>query len=249
MDKSGLFLCVNKQWVFLLTTLIFCLISLPLNAQEFCSIQHYKKETGTIVLKEGAWLKKDRKKNNTAWKAANLFNLSTKNGFKKYLSVSQIRDFYAWFDKERIKQGRHIKSVGIAAVAAKQLSKVDNGFSCFFIIRNNEVVRFVNKGSKQVFEFSFKLIRDRFFSKNILSKEKAEIWDKNNGIEEQCHVLEALCQNLSIRALYRLEKMAKGKGIFKFAVPKRLRFKGDLINCEDRFRHGATILLREYNSF
>jgi hypothetical protein len=36
--------------------------------------------------------------------------------------------------------------------------------------------------------------------------------------------------------------MAKGKGIFLFVVPKSIRFKGDITNCEDRFKHGKNVL-------
>jgi len=227
--------------------LVFFLISVGSTAQEFRNLHHYQKETGATFLKEGTWLKKDRKRNNITWRTANKFNLSSKNGFQKYQTISQIRDFYAWFDAERIRQGRHFKSAGIAGIAAKQLSKVDNGFICFFIVRNSEVVDFVNVGSKYVFEFAFPLMRERYFSKDILSKTAAVLWDKNNGIQEQCEILDPLYQQLSPKALHRLEKMAKGKGIFKFGVPKRLRFTGVLSNCEHRFLHGATKLLKEYD--
>ncbi|PCH75914.1 MAG: hypothetical protein COB98_07715 [Flavobacteriaceae bacterium] len=223
------------------------LMNVPLNAQEFRSIKHYRKVTGERVLKEGAWLKKDRNRNRKTWKTANSFNLNSPKGFEKYQSVSQIRDFYAWFDAERIDQGRLFKSAGIAEIAAKQLSKVDQGCIRFFIVRNSEVVRFVNEGSKQVFEFAFPLMQERNFSTSKLSKVEAVTWDKNNGFHEQCEVLSFLYSNLSYKALKRLEKMAKGKGIFKFGVPKRLRFTGDISNCEHRFLHGATVLLKEYD--
>jgi hypothetical protein len=36
--------------------------------------------------------------------------------------------------------------------------------------------------------------------------------------------------------------MATGKGIFLFVVPKSIRFKGDITNCEDRFKHGKNVL-------
>ncbi|PCI35437.1 MAG: hypothetical protein COB60_02725 [Flavobacteriaceae bacterium] len=222
------------------------MISLEGTAQEYRSLKYYQKQTGATILQEGTWLRKDRRKNNKRWKAANLFNLSSKKGVQNYQTVGQICDFYQWFDSERIRQGRHFKSAGIAGVAARQLSKVDNGFICFFIVRNSEVVRFVNEGSKQVFAFAFPLMKDRYFSKEIMPLSEAVLWDQNNGIQEQCHVLEPLYLKLSPKAFHRLEKMAKGKGIFKFGVPKRVRFTGDLFNCEHRFNHGATKLLEEY---
>ncbi|PCI01852.1 MAG: hypothetical protein COB81_06580 [Flavobacteriaceae bacterium] len=247
MNIERLFYWLEKRNGIKYLGIAFCLISAGLSAQEFRNIKCYEKETGTAILKEGTWLKKDRRRNKTAWITANAFNLSSEKGFEKYQTIGQIRDFYAWFDAERIQQGRHFKSAGIAGIAARQLSKVDNGLICFFIVRNSELKRFVNDGSKQVFEFAFPLMRERYFSKDILSKSEAVIWDINNGKHEQCEVLRSLYQNLSTKAFHRLEKMAKGKGIFKFGVPKRLRFQGDLSNCEHRFRHGATVLLREYD--
>ena len=76
-------------------------------------------------------------------------------GNLKYKSISEIRDFYSWFDTEIRKQGHEVNGVGVAAVAASQLSKLDNGFIRFFIVRNKEIVDFINDGSFVVFEFSF----------------------------------------------------------------------------------------------
>ena len=247
MNRFRLFYWTGKPSVLGCLILFFCWSYTPVKSQEFKTLKCYQEEMGVAVLRSGTWLKKDRKKNNKTWKAANLFNLTTENGFEKYQSIRQIRDFYSWFDTERILQGRHFKSLGIAAVAAKQLSKVDNGFIRFFIVRNSEVVCFVNDGSQRVFEFNFSGMRQRYFSKEKLSKKKAALWDQNHGIQEQCQVLCPLYESLSEKALCRLDKMAKGKGIFKFGVPKRLRYKGDLSNCEHRFRHGATLLLKEYD--
>ncbi len=96
-------------------------------SQEWNNLKSYQKETGFTLLQEGCWIKGDRKQQTLVWKQANLFNLSIENGNQKYQSISQIRDFYLWFDVERKKQGHEIKGVGIAAIAAKQLSKLDSG--------------------------------------------------------------------------------------------------------------------------
>ncbi len=226
----------------------FTLLSFRGVAQEYPSLKEYQKVTGRQVLQEGTWLRKDRRRNKNRWKAANTFNLSLKKGFYKYETIGQIRDFYTWFDGERIAQGRHFKSAGIAGVAAKQLSKVDHGWIRFFIVRNKEVVRFVRRGSKQVFEFSFPLLRERYFSKNIMSPKEAVLWDHSNGIKEQCQILDTLYQGLSPKAFHRLEKMAKGEGVFFLGVPKSLRFEGDLLNCNLRFTHGITKILNHYLS-
>ncbi|WP_262709493.1 hypothetical protein [Vicingus serpentipes] len=40
--------------------------------------------------------------------------------------------------------------------------------------------------------------------------------------------------------------MAKGKGIYRLAIPNELRFKGDIKNCEDRFSYSINTLLDYY---
>lgn len=40
--------------------------------------------------------------------------------------------------------------------------------------------------------------------------------------------------------------MAKGKCIFKLGVPKKLRYEGDLLDCNDRFNHGLNKLIPYY---
>ena len=130
------------------------IISILLNfnygyAQEWKSLKAYKKETGNSVLKEGQWLKKDRKKETLNWHKANLFHLANDTGFKNYTTICQIHDFYNWFDLEREKQGHEIEWIGIAAIATHQLSYIDNGMVRFLLIRNKELVKFANQGTKQ----------------------------------------------------------------------------------------------------
>jgi len=215
-------------------------------AQEWNTLRAYQIETGHQILRNGCWLKKDRNKQTEVWNKANVFNLSIKNGNIKYKSISQIRDFYTWFDAERKKIGHEIRGVGIASIAANQLSKMDNFLIRFFIVRNKEIVLFANNGSHKVFEFAFPLIKEIYFSKEIMKGEKARLWDLKHGEIEQCEILEPLYQKLSFKALYRLEKMAKGKGIFNLAVPNELKYDGEIDNCHTRFEHGKNKLLPYY---
>jgi len=214
--------------------------------QEWKSLKAYQIETGNSILLNGCWLKKDRKKQTEVWNKANIFNLSAINGNSKYSSISQIRDFYNWFDAERKKKGHEIVGVGIASVAANQLSKMDNFLIRFFIVRNKEIVQFANNGSKKVFEFAFPLLKEVYFSKEILKNENARLWDLKHGEIEQCEILEPLYHKLSFKAIYRLEKMAKGKGVFNFGVPNQLKYEGEIDNCQTRFEHGKTKLLLYY---
>ena len=215
-------------------------------AQEWNNLRAYKIETGNQTLRNGCWLKKDRKKQTEVWNKANVFNLSIKKGNLKYKSISQIRDFYTWFDTEIKKKGHEVRGVGIASIAANQLSKMDNFFIRFFIVRNKEIVLFANNGSNKVFEFAFPLLNEIFFSKEVLKGEKAKLWGIKHGKIEQCEILEPLYQKLSFNALYRLEKMAKGKGVFNLAVPNELKYEGKIDNCQTRFEHGKNKLLPYY---
>lgn len=215
-------------------------------SQEWKSLKAYQIKTGNSILLDGYWLKKDRKKQTEVWKKANIFNLSEINGNLKYSSISQIRDFFNWFDIERKKKGHEMVGVGIASIAANQLSRIDNFVIRFLIIRNKEIVLFANNGSQKVFEFAFPLLKEVYFSKQILNGEKAKLWDLTYGEMEQCEILEPLYRKLSFKAISRLEKMAKGKGIFNLGVPNELKYQGQIDNCQARFEHGKTKLLLYY---
>ena len=235
---KALFSIVTTLIIFLNTNFVF--------PQEWRNLASYQKETGNSTLQDGCWLKNDRNRQNKVWKQANIFNLSKKNGNKKYKTISQIRDFYLWFDIERKKKGHEIKGIGIAAIAASQLSKLDIWFIRCFIVRNKEVVKFVNEGSEKVFEFAFPLLNNIYFSNEIIKGKEAKNWSLKYGEIEQCEILEPLYNNLSQKALHKLSRMAKGKGIFKLGVPYRLKYEGSIDDCQTRFDHAATKLLSFY---
>ncbi|MDP1726976.1 MAG: hypothetical protein Q8M15_09350 [Bacteroidota bacterium] len=238
---------MSKTNLIIVTLTIFILfIPLPCTAQEWKNLKSYRKETGNTILKEGCWLKRDRIKQSMVWKEANLYNFNLENGNLKYETVSQIRDFYLWFDNERVKMGHEIKWIGLAAIVAGQFSKLDCGFIRFFIVRNKEVVAFINVGSKKAFEFSFPQLKKVYFSSHILKGKEAKNWDSTYGKNEQCYILDTLFKNNSQCALNKLERMAKGKGIFIFGIPKALKYDGKIEDCEARFRHGTNKLLVYY---
>ena len=90
-----------KKSIFIVSGLILFLNSNLLFAQEWRNLKSYQKETGHLNLQDGCWLKKDRKKRSELWNQANLFNLSSENGHQKYKTISQIKNFYLWYDSER----------------------------------------------------------------------------------------------------------------------------------------------------
>jgi len=228
--------------------LILFINSNLVEAQEWRNLKSYQKETNYNSLQEGCWLKKDRKINSKIWKQANTYNISLTHGFEKYKTIKEIRDFYKWFDTERIQQGHEIQWIGIAAIATNQLAKLEMSFYRIFIVRNKEVVQFANEGSKKVFSDAFPKLKEIYFSNELLVGEKAKEWDKNHGVNEQCKLLQPLYDNLTKKAFKKLERMAKAKGIFCFAIPKKLKFEGNIKNCEARVAYGIEKLLPIYLS-
>jgi len=227
--------------------IIFLLLNNQVSfSQEWRNLKNYKKTTGQNVLQNGCWLKKDRTRNTETWKQANKYNLSIDNGNLKYKTISQTRDFYLWFDDEREKLGHEINGIGVAALVAGQLSNFDNYFIRTFIIRNKEVVWFGNEGSKKVLKFAFPLLKKVYFSNNILKQEEAKDWDITNGKIEQCQILEGLYNKLSSKAIRKLERMAKGKGIYNLGVKNELKFEGDITDCKSRYEHASSKLITYY---
>lgn len=226
-----------KVKLIIATTLIISFNSSLIYSQEWKNLSSYQKETGYSVLQDGCWLKKDRKSQNKVWNRANVFNLSIDNANRKYETISQIRDFYLWFDLERKKQGHEIKWIGIAAIAAGQLSKLDIGLIRSFVVRNKEIVKFANEGSESVFDFAFPRLKKVYFSNKILRGEDAVNWSLEFAKIEQCQILQPLYDNLSPAALDRLNKMAKGEGIFNLGIPASLKYVGPIEDCEKRIAH------------
>jgi len=170
---------MNKK---LFSAVFFLLILNAYNgfSQEWKNLRSYKKVTNKNILCKGCWLKKDRKRNTKIWEKANTYNLSINDGYLKYQKISQIRDFYRWFDKARKKNGHEIISVGIMAIVATQFSKIDNYFIRKIIIRNKEIIWFANQGSKNVLKYYFPLLKNILFSEKILKGEQAKQWDVKN---------------------------------------------------------------------
>jgi stalled ribosome alternative rescue factor ArfA len=231
----------------IVTLLFFLFINPPFSfSQEWRNLKYYQKTTGQKVLGNGSWLKKDRKRNTETWQQANTYNLTIAAGNLKYKTISQIRDFYLWFDTEREKLGHEINAVGVAAVVAEQLSNFDNYFIRTFIVRNKEVVWFGNEGSKKVLAFAFPLLKEIYFLKNKLKGQEAKKWDIKTGKIEQCQIIEVIYTQLSSKAIRKLERMAKGKGIYSLAVKNKLTFEGDIRDCKSRYEHAFSKLISYY---
>lgn len=226
--------------------IISCLNTQISFSQEWRNISSYKSETGNNILEAGCWLKKDRNNNTEIWKQANKYNLSQENGNLNYKTIRQIRDFYCWFDAERKRLGHEINGVGVAALVAGQMSNFDSSFIRNFIVRNKKIVWFGNEGSKKVLEFFFPLLKKVYFSDKILKGEEAKKWDIENGKIEQCQIVEPIYNQLSLKEIKKLERIAKGKGIYNLGVKNKLKFEGDIRDCKARYEHAFTKLYKYY---
>ena len=215
-------------------------------SQEWENLKEYKKTTGNNILKQGCWLKKDRNKNSETWKKANAYNLNVENGNLKYKTIRQIRDFYGWFDVERKRIGHEINGVGVAALVAGQMSNFDSYFIRTFIVRNKKVVWFGNEGSKRVFAFAFPLLKEVYFSNHLIKGKEAKNWDIENGKIEQCQIVAPIYNELNSNEIQKLERIAKGKGIYNLGVKNKLKFEGDITDCKVRYEHAFTKLYTYY---
>ncbi len=147
---------------------------------------------------------------------------------------------------ERKELGHEINAVGVAALVAEQFSNFDNCFIRVLIVRNKEVVWFGNEGSKKVLAFAFPLLKEVYFSSEPLKGQEAKNWDITNGKIEQCQILETIYKQLSPKAIQKLERMAKGKGIYSLGVKSELKFEGDIGDCKSRYEHAFTKLYLYY---
>ncbi len=227
-----------KQFIIILIVL-FSLIEL--SAQEWKNLRTYKNVTGKEVLEAGHWLKKDRKQNTEIWKNANAFHLSNLNS-DIYKTIKERRDFYKWFDEWRLEKGHEIEWVGVAAIVAGQFANTESWFVQKLVIRNQDIIDFAAKGNQTILNDVFPELRKVFLSDTLLLNEAAKDWDKTYGYREQCIVIQPFYEEQDEKAIEKLQKMAKGEGIFLLAVPKSIRFKGDITNYEDRFQHGKNVL-------
>lgn len=216
-------------------------------SQEWKSLKKYRKATEKDKLEEGNWLKKDRKRNTLKWLNSNKFHLKKENGYTAYKTISQRRDFYKWFDSWRIKKGHEIKWVGIASIIASQFSKFDSKFVAF-LIRNKEVIKFANEGNKASFKDVFPRLHKIYLLDTLIVGTSAVNWDSKYLYREQCIVVDPIFNKLNRKTLKKIGRIANRKGFYKMAIPKKIKFDGDISNCKDRYEHGMNRLIPFYQS-
>jgi hypothetical protein len=223
---------------YILIVFIFCTYNL-LTAKEYKSLKDYQSETGKEKLQQSDWLHKDRKNNSSTWQQANIYNLEN-NLPLEYETIQQRTDFYLWLYKSLDKKQEEVVWPKMAYYISHKLENI-NSFP-FSVFTRKEVKLYAAQGSETVFVKAFQRIKDLYFSETILKSEDALNWDKSIIHEEQYVWLQEIYSEIDNKTLKTIDKMAKGKCIYRFMVPKEIAFSGDLSNKENRYNYALNIL-------
>jgi len=222
----------------LLYFLVFSVIQISY-AKEWKCLKEYQLETGQIELLASDWLKKDRKNNTLVWQLANLYNLEN-NLPLEYQTIKERTDFYLWLNTALNERNLEVEWPKMAHFISNKLEKI-RSFP-FNIFTRKEVKRYAIKGSETVFRKAFEKIKTLYFSESILNSNDALAWDKSIIHDEQYIWLEEIYNQIDVKTLKTIDKMAKGKCIYTFMVPKKVAFTGDLSNEDNRYNYALNTL-------
>lgn len=219
--------------------LFIIVLSQNLHAKEWRSLKAYQTEAHSKTLSPSDWLKHDRIHNSIVWQQANLYNLSH-NLPQEYLKISERRDFYKWIYGTLKQKGHEVVWVQMAHFISKKMHLLES-FPCL-LFSNRKIVQYADAGSEVVFNKAFKDLKDLLDSETILKGNKAKEWDESMAYKEQYIWLDSLYLTIDEDSLKTIERMAKGKFLYSLAVPKAIRFKGDISTPEARHSYAIGIL-------
>ena len=219
-----------------------CGVSYTVSAKEWKNFKVYQNETHNQTLSPSDWLKKDRIRNSLVWRQANTYNL-LHDLPKEYRSIQERKDFYKWLYVALNKQGYEIVWIKMAYFISKKMRLLET-FPWVLFIRK-KIVRYANEGSEVVFNNAFMELREIFISKKAMKESLALEWDQKMAYNEQYVWLDNLYKTIDSKSLKTIEHMAKGKFLYGLAVPKAIRFKGQISNSKTRY-HYAIGPLRSY---
>jgi len=218
---------------------LFICFSNSIHSKEWKNLKTYQKTTQRIHLSASDWLKKDRKRNTLIWKKANAYNLEV-NLPREYTSIIQRRDFYKWIFNELNDKGHEVLWPAMAHYISNKLRLV-NTFP-FNLLTRKKVKHYSYQGSEVVFNNAFQTLRELINSQVILKGESAIKWDSKLLRREQFEWLETIYKTIDERSLKTIDRIAKGKFLYAFVLPKKLRFKGDISKAEVRYNYAFNIL-------
>jgi len=219
--------------------LFLIFLNSSLYAKEWKSLRVYQKTTQQEVLLPSDWLRSDRVHNTIVWQQANRYNLNN-NLPKEYERIIERRDFYKWLNDELHMQGHEVVWPSMSYFISKKLHLVESfPFSIGF---RKKMIQYVHEGSEDVFNNAFIAIGHLFNSENILSGDNALKWDKSVLLDEQYEWISGIYKNMDAQSLKTVGRIAKGKCLYGFVVPKKIRFKGDISNPKVRYEYAIEVL-------
>jgi hypothetical protein len=223
---------------YIIMLVLFCTFNLS-SAKEWKSLKDYQSETGKKELLASDWLCSDRKKNTLVWQKANNYNLLN-NLPLEYQNIKERTDFYFWLLTSLDEKGSEVVWPKMAHYISNKLEKIKT--FPFNMFTRKEVKRYATKGSETVFVKAFERIRALYLSDSVLKTDDALNWDKDIIYEEQYVWLQEIYNEIDEKTLKTIDKMAKGKCIYRFMVPKEIVFSGDLSNAENRYNYALNTL-------
>jgi len=214
-------------------------ISFSLHAKEWRSLRQYQKTTHEVALSASDWLASDRRQNTSVWRNANAYNLNHDLP-AEYQTIKERRDFYKWIDREFKIKGHEVVWQKMAHYITCKLRLLETFPHCALTTKKVKV--YAHQGSEVVFKNAFKNLRNCFNSNEALKYDDALKWDKMMLREEQFIWVESVYQIIDKRSLKHIERMAEGKFLYAFVVPKAIKFKGDISNPQERYNYALEIL-------
>jgi len=214
-------------------------ISFSLHAKEWKTLKQYQKATHETNLSPSDWLSSDRRRNSLVWQHANAYNLNH-NLPAEYQTIKERRDFYEWIDLEFKAKGHAVVWQKMAYYISCKLRLLETFPHCALTTKKVKV--YAHQGSEVVFKNAFENLRNCFNSVEVLKDEDALEWDKMMLHEEQFVWVESIYQIIDERSLKHIKRMAEGKFLYAFVVPKAIKFKGDISNPEERYIYAFEIL-------
>jgi hypothetical protein len=211
-------------------------------SEEYKNLRDYEKLTHKKILSASDWLTYDRKHKTIVWQHANHYNLINKKP-NEYKTLKQRRDFYAWLYEVLKKKGNEVVWPKMASFISNKLQLIQQFPQCLFIRKN--VKYYAKIGSEKVFVNAFD---DMYYLYNLsigIKNNEAKEWDNTMLYKEQFNYLQSIYDKMNTKSLGQIERIAKGKFLYAFFIPKEIRFKGHINNPQDRFNF-AVNQLKQY---
>lgn len=218
--------------------LVFSITTLGYS-KEYKNLKDYQTKSGNLDLKASDWLRKDRKNNTLVWQEANIYNLEN-NLPLEYQTIKQRTSFYLWLFKTLDKKHMRVVWPKMAYFISHKLESTQS--FPFNIFTRKEVKLYAVRGSETVFIKAFETIKTLYFLKETVTEKEAFAWDEALIREEQYVWLQDIYNQIDAKTLKTIDKMAKGKCIYKIMVPKEVAFSGDLSSKENRYDYALNIL-------